>query len=161
MSVDSTVFAHLMPNTPVREHDFRLKSENHITVLSAKQRALLAAQVGLVAADACLMEAANRWNWRFRIKSRVWQISRCRDGVMQRSLVVRVDQPAQGVLRRMLWKRHGVALGFALPHITLYTHQCDRGIGVANRAVWRQQQPQAVARLPQLAVSLSRCQPRC
>lgn len=80
---------------------------------------------------------------------------------MQRSLVVRIDQPAQGVLRRTLWKRHGIALGYAQPHITLYTYQCDRGIGVGNRQVWRQLNPQAVGRWPQLAGSLSLSQPLC
>lgn len=159
--MDMALFANLPEQVTVRGHAFRKKSECHITVLSASQQTAVAAQMGEQRFAVWLRNVSLRWDWRFRIKNRVWQINRCRDGVMQRSLVVRVDQPAQGVLRRTLWKRHGVALGYALPHITLYTHQCDRGIGVANRAVWRQQQPQAVARLPQLAVSLSRCQPRC
>lgn len=161
LPLDERLFAGLPGQFNVHGHEFARKSEFHITVLSVSQQAMLAEQMGSEAAAAWLQSASIRWNWRFRVRNRLWLLTRERDGVVQRSLVVRVDQPAQGVLRRTLWKRHGVALGYALPHITLYTHQCDRGIGVGNRQVWRQLNPQAVGRWPQLVGSLSLFQPRC
>ncbi|HET7844074.1 MAG TPA: hypothetical protein VFL14_07985 [Xanthomonadales bacterium] len=107
---------------------FAPKRELHVTVVGKA----LGARVRDALDEAHVAALFEALDWRFRRTHRIVHVRREVDGVVEQSLIERVEQPAMATFHDVLAQRLGTALPVPPPHVTLWTHGTDEGIGLPD-----------------------------
>lgn len=109
---------------------FAPKGELHVTVIGTA----LGAQARDALPETEIAALFEMLDWAFRRTHRLLHVRRTRDGVTEQTLIERVAQPAMAAFHAALARRLGAELPVPPPHVTLYVHGTDEGIGIPDEA---------------------------
>lgn len=109
---------------------FAPKRELHVTVVGSA----LGARVRAALPEADVVALFEAHDWSFRRTHRVLHLRRTIDAKTEQTLVERIEQPAMAAFHHALSRRLGTALPVPPPHVTLYVHGTNEGIGIPDEA---------------------------
>ena len=131
------------PSAPVVLHGccFSPKSELHVTIVGSALGAGLRAELESNTLDeACLAAAFHAQTWQLERTGPCMRLRRLRESVGPEapadaaSLIERIGLPAMAGFHAELGRLLGCGLPVPPPHVTLYTHGDESGIGVPDEA---------------------------
>jgi len=142
-SDDGTVLIELSPETfclakhavDIGGEYFVAKEELHITLVGSKLGSMI---LNKIKSDRTinnlLKNTFEEINWSYQATDIVHILSRLKDGLIEKSIILPLDMPGLAGFYDQL-KLHGI-IDTVTPippaHVTLYTHNCPLGIGVSS-----------------------------
>jgi hypothetical protein len=107
---------------------FAPKRELHVTVVGTA----LGARVRAALHEADVAALFAPLDWTFRRTHRLLHVRRTVAGVTEQTLIERIEQPAMAAFHAALSRALGEALPVPPPHVTLYVHGTNEGIGIPD-----------------------------
>lgn len=107
---------------------FAPKRELHVTVIGGALGARLRGAVD----EQAVAARFESLDWSFRRLHRLVHVRRVVEGMVEQTLIERIEQPAMAAFHGELARLLGTTLPVPPPHVTLYVHGTTEGIGLPD-----------------------------